>query len=49
MLHYNENSGRAQAETNTGEKRYSILYSEYKFGGLIYCQENYQDLYLHVW
>ena len=35
MLHYNENSGRAQAETKTGEKRYSILYPKHKSGGYI--------------
>ena len=37
MLHYmyNKNSGSAQAETKTGDKRYSILYPKYKSGGYI--------------
>lgn len=35
MLHYNENSGRQQAETKRGEKRYAVLYPKYKKGGHI--------------
>jgi hypothetical protein len=34
-LHYNENSGRKQAETKEGEKRYALLYPKYKGGGHI--------------
>ena len=34
-LHYNENSGRDQAETKQGEKRYALLYPKYKGGGHI--------------
>ena len=34
-LHYNENSGRNQAETKQGEKRYALLYPKYKGGGHI--------------
>lgn len=35
MLHYNENNGRNQAETQAGEKQYSISYPKYKSGGYI--------------
>ena len=35
MLHYNENNGRARAETKAGEKKYSISYPKYKAGGYI--------------
>ena len=34
-LHYNESSGRNQAETKQWEKRYALLYPKYKGGGHI--------------
>ena len=35
MLHYNKNSGRKQAESKKGKKKYAILYPKYKSGGYI--------------
>lgn len=35
MLHFNENSDRAQATTKQGEDRYDVVYPKYKKGGYI--------------
>lgn len=35
MLHFNENSDRAQATTKQGEDRYDVVFPKYKKGGYI--------------
>lgn len=37
-LHYNHNSGRVQAITRKGEKRYNIIFLKYKKGGHVVRQ-----------
>lgn len=34
-LHFNENSGRAQAVTKQGSKRYDVTFPKYKKGGYV--------------
>lgn len=35
ILHFNENSNRAQATTKLGEGRYDVVFPKYKKGGYI--------------
>ena len=35
VLHFNENSGRAQARTKHGEARYDLIFPKYKKGGYV--------------
>lgn len=34
-LHFNENSGRAQAVTKQGSKRFDVIFPKYKKGGYV--------------